>query len=517
MSKVIYPSVVIRRRSALHAFNMRVLVVLVWTVLAYSKCDEYDEQRARILALESRLALGGNTSLSAAESRLNDCLMRHKLHELDYGYLHPEHYNFSQHFFKYKDAIPQSKVYRIIQAMPKGAVLHVHDMSILGPDYMLNLTYMEHLYVCFGKRIQFQFSNKLPNVSCDDHWQLMKDARNAALNVTQFDAEIRKHFTLVVENPDVVYPSIKETWGTFLGYFGTVIPLLTYRPVWEQYFYDALKAFRDDNVMYVEVRSVLPNLYELDGTVYDQKVTAKAYRKSINRFVKDHPDFSGAKLIFAPSRKVNLQTLNDYIRVARELKADVPEIFAGFDLVGPEDMGNPLIDFAPVLKTVKDLNFFFHAGETNWYGSGTDENLIDAVLLGAKRLGHAYALLKHPAVVREVQARGVALEVNVVSNAVLSLVRDVRNHPLSEFLAAGLPVVLSSDDPGAWEADPLSDDWYVAFTGVASRHADLRMLKTLALNSLKYSALDGPNKQKVISDFHLKWNHFIDNFNCSLY
>lgn len=491
--------------------------IILAILFVYVKCDDYYADRARILRLESKLTVGGNITLTDKESMVNVCLMKHKFNEIDYGIQNPDFYNFSHHFFSYKDKIADSKVYRIIKAMPKAAALHVHDMAILGADYMLNITYMDNLYVCIGKQIKFLFSNSVPKVTCENHWQLMNDVRHAAKNVTAFDMEIKKHFTIVVDNPDTVYPTCKETWAAFMNYFGFVLPLLTYRPIWEQYFYDALNAFREDNVMYVEVRSILPNLYELDGTVYDQKITAKAYRKAINKFKKDHPDFFGAKLIFAPSRRVNRKALEEYITVARDISKDVPEIFAGFDLVGQEDSGNPLIEFAPILNAIKDLNFFFHAGETNWYGTLTDDNLVDAVLLGAKRIGHAYALTKHPIIMKEVIERDIALEVNVVSNAVLSLVRDVRNHPLSMFLSHGLPVVLSSDDPGAWGADPLSDDFYVAFVGVASKLSDLKMLKALALNSLKYSALDNVNKQLAINDFHVKWNRFVDDFDCNLY
>lgn len=492
---------------------------IIFTLLfIYANCDDnYNERRKQLVELELRSALGGNSSLNDKENAVNNCLMRYKFNEVDNGFDHSNQFNFSHHFFSYKNQIPKSKVYKIIKDMPKGAVLHIHDMAIIGADYLLNITYMDHVYVCFGKPVRFLFSNNIPNATCDVQWQLMSEARGAASNVTKFDADLRKHFTLVCDNPDEAYPSIDETWKRFMQYFNSANGLLTYRPNWEQYFYDALKFFRDDNVMYVEVRSILPNLYELDGTVYDKMITAKAYRKTINRFMRDYPDFIGAKLIFAPSRKVDRNVLDQYIQTARQIKRDMPEFFAGFDLVGQEDTGRPLIEFVPQLLQAKDLNFFFHAGETNWFGTPTDENLVDAVLLGSKRIGHGYALAKHPVLMREVIDKDIGLEVSVLSNAVLSLVRDVRNHPLNIFLSLNLPVVLSSDDPGAWEADPLSDDFYVAFVGVASKLSDLKMLKTLALNSLKYSALEPENKPRAIQEFHRQWNNFIDNFDCSAY
>ncbi|KAJ0173177.1 hypothetical protein K1T71_011353 [Dendrolimus kikuchii] len=499
------------------------LAILFKTTLfiaAYCESStDYYQKRAKILQDETQLTFGSNTSLSVTEHNVNKCLMLHKIRELNYDFDNPQYFNFSHHYFTYKDKMKQSTVYKIIKDMPKGAALHIHDMALLGPDYLLNITYMDYLYVCFENAgIKFQFSNNKPNISCEDKWQMMSTVRNASSNVIEFDKEIRKHFTMVVKDPDVVYSDINVTWKTFMNYFITVEQLLAYRPVWEQYFYDALKKFREDKIMYIEIRSVLPRLYELDGTVYDQLVTAKAYRKVIHRFVKDFPDFIGAKLIFAPPRHVSRSIVDSYIEMAKKIKNDMADIFAGFDLVGQEDLGSPLIEFASqFLKIENETNFFFHAGETDWYGTKTDDNLIDAILLGTKRIGHAYALPKHPVLMRMVVENDIGLEVNVISNTILSLVRDVRNHPLSLFFANNLPVIVSSDDPGAWEAEPISDDFYVAFFGASSRFSDLRMLKQLAINSLKYSALNDTKKSEALNIFYRTWNQYISNFNCTLY
>ncbi|VVD00794.1 unnamed protein product [Leptidea sinapis] len=494
---------------------LSITLLCLHAVLAF----DYQAKRAKIMRDESLMSIGGQIELTDKESNVNNCLMQHKFQEVDYGFSNPQYYNFSRHFFSYRNIIPKSKAYKIIRDMPKGGALHIHDMGILSPDYLLNITYMENLYVCFEKRdIKLLFANKTPEAKCHTTWQLMSEARNNSRNVTKFDAALRSHFSICVNNPDVIYPSIKEVWDAFMGYFKRVAPMMTYRPVWEQYFYDALEKFRKDNVMYVEVRSVLINLYELDGTAYDQLITAKTYQKAIKRFMKANPDFIGAKIIYAPARNVDRVKLGEYLQLAYRIKADMPEYFAGFDLVGQEDLGNPLVEFLPQLReAAKDLNYFFHAGETNWYGTLTDENLIDAVLLGAKRIGHAYALPKHPSIVKEILENDIGLEVNVISNSVLALVHDVRNHPLSLFIAQGLPVVLSSDDPGIWEADPLTDDFYVAFVGVASRLADLRLLKQLALNSLKYSALGVKEKDLAIAKFGRQWDDFVNNFDCSRY
>lgn len=94
---------------------------------------------------------------------------------------------------------------------------------------------------------------------------------------------------------------------------------------------------------------------------------------------------------------------------------------------------------------------------------------------------------------------------------VLKLVDDFRNHPASVFFANNLPVVISSDDPSFWEAKPLSHDFYEAFLGIASSRSDLRTLKKLATNSIKYSSLDDNEKIVAFAKWQTKWDQFIDD------
>jgi adenosine deaminase CECR1 len=126
----------------------------------------------------------------------------------------------------------------------------------------------------------------------------------------------------------------------------------------------------------------------------------------------------------------------------------------GFDLVGQEDLGRPLLDFVPTFVgsgathstthgsagvingSVKSNGrseasggttgppttpFYFHAGETVTIGGPSDLNLVDALLLNTSRIGHGYALEHHPLLRAEVKARGVGVEVCPLSNQVLML------------------------------------------------------------------------------------------------
>jgi adenosine deaminase CECR1 len=68
----------------------------------------------------------------------------------------------------------------------------------------------------------------------------------------------------------------------------------------------------------------------------------------------------------------------------------------GFDIVGAEDRGHPLLYFVEAFNWFKErqkalgleVPLILHAGETLGDGDATDGNLYDAILLGTKRIGH---------------------------------------------------------------------------------------------------------------------------------
>jgi len=54
----------------------------------------------------------------------------------------------------------------------------------------------------------------------------------------------------------------------------------------------------------------------------------------------------------------------------------------------------------------------------DWQETASDYNLVDALLLNTTRIGHGYALVKHPVLKEKIRQRGIAVEVNPISNQV---------------------------------------------------------------------------------------------------
>jgi adenosine deaminase CECR1 len=180
------------------------------------------------------------------------------------------------------------------------------------------------------------------------------------------------------------------------------------------------------------------------------------------------------------------------------MKQEYPDLIAGYDLVGQEDLGRPLQDLTPELFWFKkkcmeagvDIPFFFHAGECLGDGDSTDENLFDAITLGTRRIGHGFSLYKHPLLIDMVKERRILIESCPVSNEVLRLCSSIKSHPLPALLARGVHVALCNDDPSilGQGVNGMTHDFWQALQGWDN--LGLAGLGSLAENSVRWACYD---------------------------
>ncbi|KAJ8261899.1 hypothetical protein GJAV_G00159750 [Gymnothorax javanicus] len=486
------------------------LLLLCWGLV----CDGIPDPRHRdsLIQQEASRQTGGTVVLSEAEQRLSDQLQKLKQLEVEGPQFPP-----AMHFFKALPLIQRSPVFRLMWKMPKGAALHVHDLSIVGVDWLVkNVTYRPHCYICFTSHqsVRFLFSAKQPHdlPECST-WVLLETLRGKMGNATELDNSLIQNLTLFTDNPEAAYPSQEIVWMKFEETFLAALGLVTYAPVFREYFSEGLRQFYMDNIMYLELRALLPTTYELDGSLHDRSWCLQAYQEVAEQFVTEHPDFLGVRVIFTAHRGMNMTEAKAIIEEAIQLQKKFPEIMAGFDLVGREDAGRSLWYFREALslpgKQGVTLPYFFHAGETDWQGTDVDENILDALLFNTTRIGHGFALTRHPVAKELSRERSVAVEVCPISNQVLKLVSDLRNHPAAVLMSEGHPLVVSSDDPATFGASGLSHDFYEAFVGLGGLRAHLGTLKELAINSIRYSSLSPQQKDKALAMWQKKWDKFI--------
>ncbi|KAJ8391064.1 hypothetical protein AAFF_G00096850 [Aldrovandia affinis] len=499
--------------AVLFLLDVQVTLLSVLLLCWAGGCAGIPDPRLRDLLIQQEASrqTGGAVLLTDTEQRLSAQLHELKLQEIARPEFPP-----AMHFFKARALIQRSPIFSLLQKMPKGAALHVHSSSMVGVDWLVkNVTYRPHCYICFtaARSVRFLFSAQQPRTQphCSP-WLLLETLRSK-MNTTDLDNSLIQNLTLFTGDPETAYPSQDSVWSKFEETFNVASGLVSHAPVFKDYFYQGLQQFYTDNVMYLELRAALSQTYELDGSTHDRAWSLKAYQDVARKFVTEQPDFLGARIIFSVHRGLNSSEVRVAVEEAMRLQKEFPEVMAGFDLVGREDSGRPLWYFREALSLPSErgvtLPYFFHAGETDWEDTDVNENLLDALLFNTTRIGHGFALARHPLAKDLSRKRGVAVEVCPISNQVLKLVSDLRNHPAAVLMSEGHPLVVSSDDPATFGATGLSHDFYEAFVGIGGMNAHLGTLKELAINSIRYSSLSPQLKDKALTLWQRKWDKFI--------
>lgn len=174
--------------------------------------------------------------------------------------------------------------------------------------------------------------------------------------------------------------------------------------------------------------------------------------------------------------------------------------WVGLQMVAPEDHPNALANYSTHMKLVGYLTengrlapAALHAGElTLKYATPYDMSfhIAEAVrTAGARRIGHGVDLPHETgaeALAAEMAGKGVLVEVNLTSNAVI-LEIEGEDHPYGWLRQRGVPVSLSTDDAGILRID-LSHEYARAVDDTGATYGDL---KRSARNALAFSFLAG--------------------------
>jgi adenosine deaminase CECR1 len=447
----------------------------------------YREARTRLIERERALRLGASLVLTAEEETANRSLLALKQTELDRTRtFFPAAHSFLDN--RVKALMAGSPVLEVMRRMPKGGILHSHGSASGDFRWLIaHATYRADAYIYLGTAAPpvhgaLRISKQPPG----EGWRPISEMRAAALDAKTFDEELYRSITLGEEDR-----STPNIWDEFSRCFQRFSGLLySDRSVLDEYWRHLLRAMIDENIQYLETRH-LP--------ISDAVVHAAQIRD---------PDFR-IHYIATGGRSATRERLAQTLGLVLEQRTKDPRI-VGFDLIEEEDRTNSNLFFLEELLAARQaadrrgigLPLYLHSGETNW---AENENVYDAILLGATRIGHGLALIKHPLLMDMVKARGIAIEICPISNQLLDYIPDLRNHPAVHYINAGLPIVLSPDDPAIMQHS-LSHDFYVAFMAWG---LDLKALKQISINSLTYSAMSADEKQRAVAAWERRWTVFV--------
>ncbi|PSR77331.1 adenosine/AMP deaminase [Coniella lustricola] len=528
----------------------------ITTAAAYQQQRDELLKRERALGFEHRLA----STATAKEQAVDRILQDLKRDDADnvfaveptrQGFNGQQHSRFAgDHFLSNKALIDKSKMLKIARKVPKGAHLHIHFNACLQPNVLLDIAgTQEQMYITSDlpliddsshhnyKRAKLQFSIMAQSSSTGNLFDAAYKDRQGAQKFKDFLAEFPKHRKdvdamtwlqdkLVFREDEAhnMLQTVTGAWEEFNTRTQMMKGLFNYESAYRQYTRKCLEDFVSDNIQYAEIR---PNFMEANQ-VWTDDGTSKIDNVGIMEMIIDEyekfqaeatansgPYFGGLKVIYCCPRSYPKDKVANGLKQCLEFKKKWPKWIAGFDLVGEEGKGKPLNFFVPeFLQFQKDcqeanveIPFLFHCGETLEMGSETDSNLLDALLLKSKRIGHGFALARHPYIMERMKQDNVCLELCPISNEVLGLTPRINGHAMYNLLANNVHCTISSDN-GTLFNSTLSHDFYQAMIGKADM--TLYGWKQLIEWSLQHSCLSREEYASIHAAWAKKWDVFLD-------
>jgi aminodeoxyfutalosine deaminase len=148
--------------------------------------------------------------------------------------------------------------------------------------------------------------------------------------------------------------------------------------------------------------------------------------------------------------------------------------------LGGDEVRGPASLFTDLFRQARDrgLHLTCHAGEI-----AGPESVWQALEIGAERIGHGIRSIDDPKLVEHLTSRRIPLEVCITSNLHTGAVASLADHPVKRLYDAGVPIVLSTDDPALF-ACTLTSEYELARRefGFTSEQ-----LAVMSANSFRYA------------------------------
>jgi adenosine deaminase/aminodeoxyfutalosine deaminase len=155
--------------------------------------------------------------------------------------------------------------------------------------------------------------------------------------------------------------------------------------------------------------------------------------------------------IFDAIRHFGVEHTREVLRWAEHFRAQgvVALGIGGDERRGPAQLFTEVFQEARVMG----LHVVAHAGEA--CGPESVRQAVEA--LGAERIGHGLTAARSPAVLALLRDRRIPLELCPTSNVATGVLARLEDHPLPQFLEAGLAATLNTDDPAMFGTDLVNE------------------------------------------------------------
>ncbi len=462
-----------------------------------------------------------------------------------------------------RDTMKNTKSWKIVKRMPKGALLHAHQDAMIDVDWLIDQVLategmailtkgpgLANADALTNREVLFRYTK---NMQTDGASIWTKDYRNSQPvpvaeaaktfpdgGTDAFKTWLYSRCTITHDESLEHHYGVDNVWRKFRSCFPPLNSMEYYEPIFRASLQRLLRQLVEDGLKWVDFRSMFFCEFRLNGCEEASEGShdlLRVFDEEVKKFkaTEEGKNFWGCRFIWTSLRLWGKKQIVDHMKECIAMKLAFPEVIAGYDLVGQEDMGRSLADLTPELFWFKkrcmesgvEIPFFFHAGECLGDGDETDQNLFDAVLLGTRRIGHGFSLFKHPLLMDMVKTKRILIESCPISNEVLRLTSSIKSHPLPALLARGIPCALSNDDPAilGHRENGVTHDFWQALQGW--ENLGLAGLGSLAENSVRWAAYEDQTTKEWNEDirrgvygegirgsrlreWHAEWNKFCE-------
>ncbi|CYV68108.1 adenosine deaminase [Streptococcus suis] len=220
----------------------------------------------------------------------------------------------------------------------------------------------------------------------------------------------------------------------YLKLFDFVRPLLQTASALELAAYDLVRQAARDKIIYIEVRFAPELSTDQDLTILQ---AVSAVLVGLNRGQEDFGVV--AKLLVCGLKQTNPNQTKELFSAIADL---APKGLVGFDFAGNE-ADYPTENLAELLKYTQSLGYpmTFHAGEC-----GCVTNVIQALELGIRRIGHGTALTRNPEAIQAFVNSRATLEMCLTSNLQTGAADSIEHFPYQELVEAGANITINTDN-----------------------------------------------------------------------
>lgn len=325
-----------------------------------------------------------------------------------------------------------------LRRMPK-AELHVHLDGSLRPTTMLELAREAGVTLPASEPEALR------------RWMLVDDARNLEEYLARFDVTIA-----LLQRPEAI----------------------------ERVAYEMLLDAAADGLRYLEIR-YCPHLSTRAGLSMDDAIRAEW--RGITRGMAETGVI--ARIINCSLRHYDPELS---VAIAEHSVRMRDHGVVGFDLAGGE-AGRPPERHREAFDVAArgGLGITVHAGEAAGW-----ESIFEAIhACRATRIGHGTRLHENPELLAYVRDRRILVETNITSNVQTHAVASAAEHPVRDYLRAGVAATLCTD---SWlmSGVSLTDEYLLAHEALGLTPAEL---ETMALAAFEHAFLPWPDRQALLA------------------